>query len=113
MFLGLHYHPLCQVQWVLQRVAKEVLSLQRPWQRTVVLIYFCFFLANLNTEEIREEEGEKVKHEIKIPQNFMFGDTLKNQHIHSLVHGHSSWSMFSSHLKALKWCSFINLTIEV
>jgi hypothetical protein len=45
-----------------ERVAKEVLSLQR----IVVVICFCIlFWANVNIEEIGEEEGEKVRHEEK------------------------------------------------
>jgi hypothetical protein len=61
MVLGLRNHPLCHSPMgFVERVAKEVLSLQR----IVVVICFCIlFWANVNIEEIGEEEGEKVRHE--------------------------------------------------
>ena len=46
-------------------------------------------------EDKRKQNNGQTFKKIKI---VVFGHILKNQHIHFLVHGHSSWSTFSLHL---------------
>ena len=90
---------IVMVQWVLQwGEAKEVLSLQMSKdQGRRMPFYFLFLLTKgfHSYKERREEEGEMVKHEKKIPKIALFGHIFKNQHIHLWVHGDFSWSTSS------------------
>lgn len=45
----------------------------------------------------RDQEGEKVKHEENF-ENYIMYIYIYNQHIHSLMRGHFSWSMFGGNL---------------
>ena len=81
-----------------------VANVKGRWQRIVVLIIIIIIIYNIfaklfhSCEELRDEEGEKVKHEEDF-QNCLFLDICHNSpHIHLWVHGHFSWSKFGLHL---------------
>ena len=50
-------------------------------------------------EKMKTREGNKLDFFAFLFKTALFGHTLKkNQHVHFLVHAHSSWSTFGSHL---------------
>ena len=81
----------------------------------ILLICICIYgLPNvIVVRERRQEEGERVKHE-KTSQNCPYGHIFeKNQHVHFLMHGQSSWSTFNLHLmggpKSLSFTLYLEL----
>jgi hypothetical protein len=69
------------------------MSFEHTHTHTHIYIYIANYYYN---QEERKEEGKKIN--IKIPQNCSFWNMIeKSQHIHFLVHGHSSRSTFGSH----------------
>jgi hypothetical protein len=63
------------------------------------VLFFKFLWSNVSI--VMRKEGKKkgrISHVKKIPKTALFGHTLKKQHIHFLMHGHFSWSVFGLHL---------------
>ena len=104
------------------RKAKEIIPLQKSWdhgnETPLIWTYiYIYYQTLLKLEERREEErgGDKTW---KIIQRFAFWAYIKeNQHIHFLMHGHSSRSAFSVHLvrgpKVFSFAFLINLTTKL
>ena len=72
--------------------------------REMLLLFFLlsnhfFFKCFHDCRERRSKEGDKVKHDkALISQTTLFKHILKKQHLHFLVFGHFSWSMFGLRL---------------
>ena len=113
---------IVMVQWVLcwerlKRLSRcrshEIMVMKRHLYEHIYIYYQTL----LKLEERREEErgGDKTW---KIIQRFAFWAYIKeNQHIHFLMHGHSSRSAFSVHLvrgpKVFSFAFLINLTTKL
>ena len=61
--------------------------------------YNDFFFGLFEEEKMKTREDKRLVNMEFFSLNLPFlGIFKKNQHIHFLVHGHSSWSMFGLHL---------------
>ena len=104
IFKGLHY-PLTQFKGFCSGRGKRSALVRKgkgPWQRNIVMMKFWWnFFGG-------KEDGDKrrPKNMVKLDWFFIFpfpklpflGIYETHQHVHMLVHGHSSWSTFGLHL---------------